>query len=167
MDESFLTKIENRLGMPARCSLAWSKQNHEGLQKIKISKSFQKQGGQACHFVFPQILSRSFENHGIPMILWAKETLPFWRVVLLTPDIFLKIFSCVASILISGSLSFFGEIPLKISLETLRHKRRSKKSRSGKERNGGGKWWRWEKVCFQATIAWLFPKIGVPQMDGL
>ena len=51
-------------------------------------------------------------------------------------DIFLKLFSCVASILISGSLSFFGEIPLKISLETLRHKKAKLKSRYGKERNG-------------------------------
>lgn len=120
MDESFLTKIENRLGMPARCSLAWSKQNREGLQKIKISKSFQNKEAKLATLCSPRFcpgLLKTMESHDT-----SKRAFAFLEGG--PADIFLKLFSCVASILISGSLSFFGEIPLKISLETLRHKRR-------------------------------------------
>ena len=62
--ESFLTK--NHLGMPARCSLAWSKQNHEGLQKIQMSKSFQNKGAKLAILCSPRFFPGFSQSHGIP-----------------------------------------------------------------------------------------------------
>ena len=80
MDESFLTKIENRLGMPAMCSLAWSKQNHEiPWSSSKKSKSFQKRW-KPCHLGWNHGNMR-FQHlpFGEPLNLSSSAVLPrFW-----------------------------------------------------------------------------------------